>query len=72
MIELLKDEDLINKVGGRFRLTALIQKRWRELLLGARPMIEPGDMTPLEIVVQEIHEGKIGYKDAEMAGAADE
>jgi len=29
-------------------------------------------MTPLEIVVQEIHEGKIHYKDAEMAGAADE
>lgn len=71
MLELLKDEDLITLVGGRFRLTALIQKRWRELLLGARPMIEPGDMTPLEIVVQEIHEGKISFKDMEVAATED-
>lgn len=72
MIELLKDEDLIAKVGGRFRLAALVQKRWRELLLGARPMIEPGTMTPLEVVVQEIHEGKIEYKDAEYTPTVDE
>jgi DNA-directed RNA polymerase subunit omega len=59
MIERLKDEDVINKVGGRFKLTALIQKRWRELMFGARPFVEPGDMSPLEIVIKEIAEGKI-------------
>lgn len=59
MIHELKNEDLINKVGGRFKLTALIQKRMRELMMGARPMIEPGKMTPMEIVVQEIKEGLI-------------
>ena len=59
MIELLKSEDLINKVGGRFKLSTLIQKRWRELMMGARPMIEPGKMTPMEIVIREIQEGKI-------------
>jgi DNA-directed RNA polymerase subunit omega len=59
MIHDLKHEELASKVGGRFKLTALIQKRWKELMFGARPMIEPGDLTPLEIVIREIAEGKI-------------
>ena len=59
MIEPLKSEDLINKVGGRFKLSSLIQKRWRELMMGARPMVEPGKMTPMEVVIREIQEGKI-------------
>ncbi len=60
MIHDLKHEELASKVGGRFKLTALIQKRWKELMFGARPMIEPGTLTPLEIVIREIAEGKIG------------
>ncbi len=63
MIEELKNTDLINKIGGRFRFTALVQKRWRELLFGARPLVEPGDMTQLEIAIREIAEGKIAIKD---------
>lgn len=59
MINDLRSEDLTNKVGGRFKLTALIQKRWRELMMGARPMVEPGDMTAMELVIREIEEGKI-------------
>lgn len=63
MIEELKNTDLINKIGGRFRFTALLQKRWRELLFGARPLVEPGDMTQLEIAIREIAEGKIAIKE---------
>lgn len=62
MIEELKNTDLINKIGGRFRFTALVQKRWKELLFGARPLVEPGDMTLLEITIREIAEGKIAIK----------
>lgn len=62
MIEDLKNEDLIRKVGGRFKLTALVQKRWKELMFGARPLIEPGELTPMEIAVREIREGKIQAK----------
>jgi len=60
MIEVLKSEEIINKVGGRFKLTALVQKRMLELLQGARPLVErtPG-MTDLEVVVQEILQDKI-------------
>ena len=59
MIPELRDDELINKFGGRFRLTAVIQKRWRQLLQGARPMVEPEGLTELEVVVKELVEGKI-------------
>jgi DNA-directed RNA polymerase subunit omega len=60
MIEELKSTDIINKVGGKYRLTALIQKRLSELMEGARPLIEDArGKTQLEIVVQEILQDKI-------------
>jgi len=60
MIEALKSDEIVNKVGGRFKLTALIQKRMMEIMDGARPLVErePG-MTDLELVVQEILQDKI-------------
>ena len=59
MIEALKSDDIVAKVGGRFKLTALIQKRMLELMDGARPLVERGSMTDLEIAVQEIVQDKI-------------
>ncbi len=64
MIDEFKSEAIINKVGGRFKLTALIQKRLGELLRGARPLIEDTEgKTMLEIVVQEIMQDKIAVDD---------
>ena len=59
MIQALKSDDIVNKVGGRFKLTALIQKRMLELMDGARPRVDPGNLTPLEIVIQEVLQDKI-------------
>ena len=59
MIEALKSDEIVNKVGGRFKLTALIQKRMMELMDGARPLVERGGLTDLETVVQEILQDKI-------------
>jgi len=60
MINELKNTELVNKVGGRFKLTALIQKRLEELVNGSRPLIEDtGGKTNMEIVIQEIKEDKI-------------
>ncbi len=59
MIEALKSDEIINKVGGRFKLTALIQKRWLELMQGARPMVDPTDKTTLEVIIDEILDDKI-------------
>jgi len=59
MIEALKSDEIANKVGGRFKLTALIQKRMLELMDGARPLVERENMTDLELVIQEILQDKI-------------
>ncbi len=64
MIDELKSDRLINKVGGRFKLTALVQKRLGELLQGARPLIEDIEgKTMLEIVIHEILQDKIAVDD---------
>ena len=67
MIEALKSDEIVNKVGGRFKLTALIQKRMLELMDGARPLVERGNMTDLEVVIQEILQDKIAI-DYEASG----
>ncbi len=59
MIDILKSDEIINKIGGRFKLTALIQRRWLQLMQGARPMVETEGLTELEVVLKEIVEGKI-------------
>jgi DNA-directed RNA polymerase subunit omega len=60
MIEALKSDEIVNKVGGRFKLTALIQKRMLELMDGGRPLVERSDnMTDLEVIIQEILQDKI-------------
>ena len=60
MIEALRSEEIIYKVGGRFKLTALIQKRMVELMQGSRPLVERRrGMTDMEVAIQEILEDKI-------------
>jgi DNA-directed RNA polymerase subunit omega len=64
MIEELKSTEIVNKVGGRFKLTALVQRRLQELLQGARPLIDNTEnMTQMEIVIQEILQDKITIDD---------
>jgi DNA-directed RNA polymerase subunit omega len=59
MIEALKEEEIVNKVGGRFKLSTLIQKRLVALNAGARPLVDIGTDDKLEIIVQEILQDKI-------------
>ena len=59
MIDVFRDDEIINKFGGRFKLCALIQRRWLQLLQGARPMVQTRGLTDLEVVVKEIVEGKL-------------
>jgi DNA-directed RNA polymerase subunit omega len=60
MLEELKSDEIVKKVGGRFKLAALIQKRMLELLQGSRPLIDNAEnKTMMEIVVQEILQDKI-------------
>lgn len=59
MIEALKSDAFVNKFGGRFKLTALIQRRLAELMDGARPLVDRKGRTDLEIVIDEILSEKI-------------
>lgn len=61
MIEALKDDKIIDKVGGRFKLASMIHKRYSELLQGSRPLVKRGEgMTDLEVIIEEIVQDKVG------------
>ena len=59
MFEDLKEEEIVNKVGGRFKLSTLIQKRMVALNTGAKPLVDIRSNDRMQIVLQEILEDKI-------------
>ncbi len=59
MLDELKEEAIVNKVGGRFKLSTLIQKRMIALNQGARPLVDGRGTDKLQVVVQEIMQNKI-------------
>lgn len=63
MIEALKSEKIVEQIGGRFKLCTLIQKRLVELMEGARPLIERDGRRDLDLVIEEIVQGKIAIED---------
>jgi DNA-directed RNA polymerase subunit omega len=72
MIDELKSEEIIDKVGGKFRLTALVQRRLGELMQGGRPLIKDTEgKTMLEIVIQEILQDKIAIDEVVSPGSAE-
>jgi DNA-directed RNA polymerase subunit omega len=72
----LKEEAIVNKVGGRFKLSTLIQKRMVALNTGARPLVDIKGGDKMAIVIQEILQDKIfldnsGQVQARGASAGD-
>ena len=59
MLDELKEEAIVNKVGGRFKLSTLIQKRLLQLQRGSRPLVETALKDNMKIVLQEILQDKI-------------
>jgi DNA-directed RNA polymerase subunit omega len=60
MIDELKNKAIFEKIGGAFKVSALIQKRMVELMEGSRPLIENTEgMTMMEVVIEEIMQDKI-------------
>ncbi len=73
MLEELKEEEIVNKVGGRFKLSTLIQKRLVQLNRGSRPLVEIHTEDKMEIAVQEILQDKIylnASNEVKMSGAS--
>ena len=63
MLDALKEESIVNKVGGRFKLSTLIQKPLVQLNAGSRPLVDQSTQDKMAIVLQEIVQNKI-YLDA--------
>ena len=59
MLDELREEELIVKVGGRFKLSTLIQKRLVQLKQGSRALVELDTHDKMAVVLQEILQGKI-------------
>ncbi len=59
MIDDLKEEGIVNKVGGRFKLSTLIQNRLVQLKQGSRPLVETSTQDLMQIAIQEILQDKI-------------
>ena len=59
MFDDLKEEGIVNKVGGRFKLSTLIQKRMVALNTGARALVDLKTTDKMAIVIQEILQDKI-------------
>ena len=59
MIDELKEEEIVNKVGGRFKLSTLIQKRMIALNQGARALVDGRGVDKMTMVIQEIMQDKI-------------
>ncbi|MDD3469488.1 MAG: DNA-directed RNA polymerase subunit omega [Thermoguttaceae bacterium] len=59
MIEELKEETVVRKVGGRFKLSSLIQKRLMMLSGQAPSMVQLNTSDRMRIVIQEILQDKI-------------
>jgi DNA-directed RNA polymerase subunit omega len=65
MIDELREDEIVKKVGGRFKLSTLIQKRLVAINGGARPLVNTKSDNKMQIVVQEILQDKI-YLDTDM------
>ena len=73
MLDELQEEEVIKKVGGRFKLSTLIQKRLVALNQGSRVLVDTDTEDKMKIVIQEILQDKI-YLDTEsnLRGAGEE
>jgi DNA-directed RNA polymerase subunit omega len=59
MYDELTEEQIVRKVGGRFKLSTLIQKRLVQLNAGSRPLVLTEETDKMRVVLREIAEDKI-------------
>ncbi|HLF93559.1 MAG TPA: DNA-directed RNA polymerase subunit omega [Planctomycetota bacterium] len=61
-------DQLSEKFGGRYKLTVLIQKRLKELVKGAAKLVDLEDRNLINIVIEEIRQGKVTFEGLELEG----
>ena len=65
---------LVEEFGGEFRLTAICQKRMKELVRGARPLVDVprGRVDILDVVIRALRAGRIEPVEGVMMGTDEE
>ena len=63
--------ELLNHADTRYTLVVEAAKRGRELVAGAQPLVDVGDMKPLRTAVEEIDRGLITYERTEKSEEED-
>jgi DNA-directed RNA polymerase subunit omega len=64
-------DQLAEKFGGRYKLTVLIQKRLKELVKGGQKLVDLEDRNLINIVMEEIRQGKVTFEGFELEGKED-
>ena len=54
--------ELSEKVDSRYTLVVEASKRARQVVDGAQPLVDPKDMKPLKIAIEEINRGLLTYE----------
>ena len=62
-------EHSLEKVSNRYLLVVLAAKRARQLNRGAAPQLETKQKKPTSVALEEIAEGKVGYRVKDDDGA---
>jgi len=61
-------DQMAEKFGGRYKLTVLIQKRLKELVKGGQKLVDMEDRNLINIVIEEIRQGKVVWEGMDMDG----
>jgi DNA-directed RNA polymerase subunit omega len=59
-MEFQKILEATEKLGGPFAMTALLQKRVRELVQGSKPYVQTDKTRPIDIALEEVLHERIG------------
>jgi len=54
--------ELLEKVNSRYTLVTMVSKRARQLVCGAKPLMEIESTKPVTIAINEINSGLITYE----------
>jgi DNA-directed RNA polymerase subunit omega len=70
-----KIQEAQERFGGPFAMTAILQKRVRELVQGARPVVETNKTRPIDIALEELLENRLSlehYSDDDRPNAPED
>jgi DNA-directed RNA polymerase subunit omega len=52
-------QEVQERYGGPFAMTSILQKRVRELVQGARPLVETNKTRPIDIALEELRQNRV-------------